>query len=157
MVPLVPCFLVSDPSASGTSFALTHQFKAREARDHFKELMDRAENGGVAVLRRKSTMVLVDRDLLDAALAAQHPFDVNVSFTGGQTAMWIDGLPIHGVGDSYDSAEDDFLDALVEYAEDWISELRFAPNHRGNSGLVERVLMYAGKRDELRRMVFGDK
>ncbi len=137
--------------------SLTHQFKAREARDHFKDLMDRAENGGVAVVRRKSAMVLVDRATLDAALALQCPFDVSVCVTGGQTSMWIDGVPVHGVGGSYDEAEDDFLDALVSYAEEWVEELRFAPNHRANAALVERVLMYAGERDELRRVVFGDE
>lgn len=148
---------VSTRSRSTSPFALTHQFKAREARDHFKELMDRAENGGVAVLRRNSAMVLVDRDLFDSALAAKHPFDVKVNLADGQTSMWMDGIPVHGVGDSYDEAEEDFLNALVDYAEAWIQELRFAPNHRANGGLVERVLMYAGERDELRRVVFGDE
>lgn len=142
---------------TAASFALTHQFKAREARDHFKQLMDRAESGGVAVLRRNSAMVLVSRAVLDEALAARHPFDVNVSFADGQTSMWIDGLPVHGVADSYDEAEEDFLDALIDYAEAWVSELRFAPNHAANGGLVERVLMFAGDRDELRRVVFGDE
>lgn len=141
---------------SAAPFSLTYQFKAREARDHFKELMDRAENGAVAVLRRNSAMVLVDRDVLDQALAARHPFDVKVSFTDGQTSMWIDGVPVHGVGDSYDEAEEDFLDALVDYAEAWVSELRFAPNHKANAGLVQRILMFAGDRDELRRVVFSD-
>ena len=142
---------------SRSPFALTYQFKAREARDHFKELMDRAESGGVAVLRRNSAMVLVDRDLLDSALAAKHPFDVKVSFAHEQTSMWIEGLPVHGVGDSFDEAEQNFLDALVDYAVAWIEELRFAPNHRANAGLVERVLMFAGQREELRRVVFGDE
>ncbi len=135
---------------------MTHQFKAREARDHFRELMDRAEAGGVAVLRKNSTMVLVAREVLDSALAVQHPFDVSVSFVDGQTSMWVDGVPVHGVGDSYDQAEEDFLDALVDYAEAWVCELRFAPNHKANAGLVQRVLMYAGDREELRRVVFGD-
>lgn len=148
---------VSTRSGSTSAFALTYQFKAREARDHFRELMDRAESGGVAVLRRNSTMVLVDRDVFDSALAATHPFDVKVSFADGQTSMWIEGVPVHGVGDSYDEAEEDFLDALVDYAEAWIEELRFASNHRANGGLVERILMYAGERDELRRVVFGDE
>ena len=148
---------VSNRPGSTSVFALTHQFKAREARDHFKELMDRAEDGGVAVLRRNSTMVLVDRDMLDSALAAMHPFDVKVGFAEGQTSLWMDGVPVHGVGNSYDEAEEDFLDALVDYAEAWMAELRFAPNHRENVGLVDRVLMFAGKRDELRRVVFGDE
>src|ERR1700737_4995653 len=108
---------MSTRSRSTSAFALTYQFRAREARDHFKELMDRAESGGVAVLRRNSTMVLVDRDLFDSVLAAKHPFDVKVILSDGQTSMWMDGVPVHGVGDSYDEAEEDSLDALVDYAE----------------------------------------
>ena len=143
--------------ADAVPFPLIHQFKAREARDHLSELMDRAENGGVAVVRRRSPMVLVEREVLDSALATQFPFDVKASVTEGQTALWMDGLPVHGIGDSYDAAEDDFLDALVEYAEDWMEELRFAPNHRENRPLVDRVLMYAGDRGELRCVIFGDE
>lgn len=139
-----------------TRLPVTHQFKAREARDHFKELLDRAEGGGVAVVRRGEPVAIVRRDVLDNALAVSHPFDVKVSVTDDQTGMWIEGLPVHGVGDSYDEAEDDFLDALVEYAEEWLIELRFAPNHRQHAGLVERVLLYAGDRDELRRAVFEE-
>lgn len=45
---------------------------------------------------------------------------------------------LHGVGDSYDEAEDDLLDALVSYTEERIEELRFAPNRRANAPLVER-------------------
>lgn len=119
--------------------------------------MDRVESGGVAVLKRNSAMVLVGREVLDSALAAANPFDVKVSFTSGQVAMWMDGAPVHGAGDTYDAAEEDFLDALVEYAEAWTEELRFAPNHRAKAGLVDRVLMYAGDRGELRRAVFGDE
>jgi hypothetical protein len=140
-----------------TQFSPGYQFKAREARDHFKELMDLAEAGGVAVLRRNSTMALVRRELLDQALAAQHPFDVKVSFADGQTCMWIDGVPAHGVGDSYDAAETELLDALVDYAQAWVERLRFAPNHAAHAGLVARVLLYAGDTAELRRAVFGDE
>jgi hypothetical protein len=139
------------------TFGPGYQFKAREARDHFRELLDIAEGGGVAVLRRKAPLALVRRELLDQALAAQHPFDVKVSFDGGQTSMWIDGVPVHGVGDSYDEAEEDFLDALADYAEAWVERLRFAPNHAANAGLVARVLLYAGDTDELRRAVFGER
>jgi hypothetical protein len=102
-------------------------------------------------------MVLVERDVLDSALAAQHPFNVQVSFCDGQTSMWIDGVPVHGAGESYSEAEEEFLDALVDYAEAWVHELRFAPNHKANAGLVGRVLMFAGDRDELRSVVFGDE
>ena len=65
-------------------------------------------------------------------------------------------VPVHAIGNGLDEAEDEFLDALVDYAELWLSELRHAPNHRSNAPLVQRIVMYAGDRDELRRVVFGD-
>jgi hypothetical protein len=70
--------------------------------------------------------------------------------------MWLDGVPVHGVGRSYEQAEDDFLDALLDYADDWVRELRHAPNHRQNAGLVTQVLMFGEHRDELRALVFAD-
>lgn len=147
--------IVNTSLEAHSPFGPGHQFRAREARDHFKELMDTAESGGVAVLRRNAPMALVRRELLDQALAVQHPFDVKVSFDSGQTSMWIDGVPVHGVGDSYDAAEEDFLDALVDYAGAWVERLRFAPNHAAHAGLVARVLLFAGDIDELRSAVFG--
>lgn len=86
-----------------------------------------------------------------------NPFGVTVSFTSGQVGMWMDGVPVHGDGDSYEAAEEDFLDALVEYAEAWRGRLQFAVNHRANADMVERVLKCAGDRGELRRMVLGDE
>lgn len=141
--------------STSLAFGVGHQFKAREARDHFRELLDIAENGGVAVLRRKATMAIVRREVLDQALAAQYPFDVKVSFDSGQTSMWVEGVPVHGVGDSYDAAQEDFLAALVDYAQAWVERLRFAPNHAAHAGLVARVLLFAGDTDELRCAVFG--
>lgn len=137
-------------------FDPAHQFGAREARDNLKLLLDRAEGGAVAVVRRNAPVVVASRDVFDAALAPQAPFNVNVSVTTTQVSMWIDGLPTHAVGSTLDEAEDEFLDALVEYAEDWLEELRFAPNHKQHAGLVQRILMYAEEREEFRRVVFDD-
>lgn len=137
-------------------FEVGHQFKAREARDHLRAVLDAAEQGDAVVLRRDEPLVLLRRDVLDADLAARYPIEPQVSFTTVGVAMWIDGMPVHAEAGTYDEAEDAFLDALVDYASLWIEELRHAPNHRQHAGRVRRVAIYAGDREELRRAVFGD-
>jgi hypothetical protein len=138
-------------------FEPTHQFKSREARDHWREILDRAEGGVVSVVRRTSPVVVAPREVIARALAALHPFDVQVSVSDSQVSMWLEQAPVHGAGATYEQAEEEFLDALLDYAELWVDELRSAPNHRDNEGLVTQVLMYGENRDELRRVVFGDE
>jgi hypothetical protein len=137
-------------------FEVGHQFKAREARDHLRAVLDAAERGETVVLRRDEPLVLLRRDVLDADLAERYPIEPQVSFREGGVAVWIDGMPVHAEAATYDEAEDAFLDALVDYAELWVDELRHAPNHRHHAGRVRRVAMYAGDRSELRRAVFGE-
>lgn len=137
-------------------FEVGHQFKAREARDHLRAVLDAAERGDTVVLRRNQPLVLLRRDVLDADLAERYPIEAQVSFTDSGVAIWIDAMPVHAEAATYGAAEEAFLDALIDYASLWVDELRHAPNHRQHAGRVRRVAMYAGDRDELRRAVFGD-
>lgn len=139
-----------------SDFDVTHHFGAKEARDNQKVLLDRAEAGVVTVVHRNRPVVMTSRDAFDAVLAVQAPFSVNVSVLPDQVSMWIDGLPTHAVAPTLDEAEDAFLDALVEYAVDWVEELRFAPNHKQHYSLVQRILIYAEDREEFRRVVFDE-
>lgn len=141
---------------AAAKFEFGHQFKAREARDQLKDVLDEAERGGVAVVRREKPVVLVLRDEVDRLVASRAPFEVKGAVTGGQFAFWLEDVPVHAVGADLDDAEEQFLDALVDYADLWYQELRYAPNHAGNQWLALRVAMYAGDREELRRVVFGD-
>lgn len=143
------------PVSSG--FSLGHEYKSREARDNLKDVLDRAEAGGVSVIRRRqSPVVVVDRDTLGAALQASSPVPVLSSVTGGQFAFWVDGAPIHAVGEDLDAAESEFLDALVDYAEAWFDRLNAAPNHQQFRDLALLVGIYAGDRPALHRVIFGD-
>jgi hypothetical protein len=139
-----------------TTVQRPHEYGSREARDHWKEILDIAESGSVAVVRRNAPVAVVSRQVLDDALAVGSPFNVQVSFFEGQVSMWIDGLPTHGAGDTLDEAEDDFLNALEDYADDWIDDLHRAPNHQAHGGRVRRILLCAGDRDLLRRVVFDE-
>lgn len=63
------------------------------------------------------------------------------------------GLPVHGDGETFDEAIDDALAALREYAEDWNTRLRLAPNHAQNHALVELVEL--SDDDQLRDWLVG--
>lgn len=137
-------------------FELGHQFKAREARDHFKDVLDVAEGGAVAVIRRGYPVVVVNRAVMDDALGVLAPLDVRSAATNGEVAFWLEDAPVHATGSNLDEAEDNFLDALLDYVDLWFRELRNAPNHKQHQHLAMRVAMFAGDADELRRVVFGD-
>ncbi|MEU2030588.1 hypothetical protein [Nocardia amamiensis] len=49
------------------------------------------------------------------------------------------GLPVAADGATFDKAVDEMILALREYADDWQSRLRAAPNHRENWGLVQLI------------------
>ncbi|HXH56966.1 hypothetical protein [Iamia sp.] len=139
-----------------SSFSLGHEFRSREARDHLKDVLDRAESGGVAVIRRTVPVVVLHRDAVGAALQAAAPVPVLSSVSGGQFFFWVEGAPIHAVGDGLTAAEEAFLDALVDYAQAWFDGLNTAPNHKRFRNLALLVGIYAGDRAELHRVIFGD-
>ncbi len=135
---------------------LGRQYKTADARAHFSDVMAAAERGEVPLVRRTEPVVLIRRDVLDAALESAAPFKPVTSIHNGQVSIWLDAAPVHGNGATYPEAEDDFLDALIDYAELWHTELRHAPNHKQNGELVRRIAMYAESRDELREVVFAE-
>ena len=47
------------------------------------------------------------------------------------------GLPIAGEGGTLPDAIEDTIEALRDYAEDWIDHLHRAPNHQDNSDFVQ--------------------
>ncbi len=144
------------PVTNAPAFALGHVFKAREARDNLKEVLDRAESGGVAVVHRHDSVVVLRRKAVSDALRAVAAIPVLSAVTDGQFSFWVDGAPVHAVGSNLDEAESNFLDALVDYAELWFEELSSAPNHEQFANLALLTAMYAGDRDELCRVVFDD-
>lgn len=69
--------------------------------------------------------------------------------------MWVENLPVHAQADDFDSATHALAAELVEYAEEWENELRFAPNHKGFWGFVRRIEL-AGSAEALADMLATD-
>jgi len=117
-----------------------HYDSYSDARAHLKDLLDAAERGRVATVRRESVSAAVlDAARLQHFLATVVPSRANVVAEDDGWSVFIPGLPIAADGPTFDEAIDEMVDALREYAEDWQDRLLNAPNHRDNWGLVQLI------------------
>ncbi|GAB4047942.1 type II toxin-antitoxin system HicB family antitoxin [Catellatospora paridis] len=117
-----------------------HYDSYTDARTHLKDLLDAADRGRVATVRRDSrTTAFVDRERLRHFLAVVSPSRAQVVAENGGWSVFIPGLPVAADGATFDEALDEMVLALREYAEDWQDHLLDAPNHAGNWGLVQLV------------------
>ncbi|MCT2584031.1 prevent-host-death protein [Actinophytocola gossypii] len=117
-----------------------HYDSYTEARAHLKDLLDAAEKGLVATVRRDSaTTAVVDVERLRHFLASIVPSRAQVVPEAGGWSVFVPGLPVAADGASFDEAVTKMVVALREYAEDWQQRLLDAPNHRDNWGLVQLI------------------
>jgi predicted RNase H-like HicB family nuclease len=132
----------------------THYDSYTEARTHLKDLLDAAERGRVATVRRDaSRTAVVDVDRLRHFLASVCPSGAQVVAEGGGWSVFIPGLPVSADGATFDEAVTEMIDALREYADDWQERLLDAPNHRNNWGLVQLISL--SDDDQLRDWLVG--
>lgn len=119
--------------------ATLHYDKVSDARDNFRALLDAAERGRPATVRRDGqTAALVDAERLRYFLS-KIAASVTVVAEAGSWWVFINGLPISADGATLEEALDEMVAALREYAEDWQDHLSTAPNHADNWGLVQLV------------------
>lgn len=117
-----------------------HYDSYTDARNNLKTLLDAAESGLVATVRRDSaTAVVLDAGRLRHFLASVVPSRAQVVQEAGGWSVFIPGLPVAADGETFDEAISEMVDALREYAEDWQDHLLHAPNHRKNWGLVQLI------------------
>ncbi|GAA5169122.1 hypothetical protein GCM10023321_64170 [Pseudonocardia eucalypti] len=125
-----------------------------EARAHLKDLLDAAERGRVATVRRDSARTaMVDVERLRYFLASLLPSRAEVVAEDGGWSAFIPGVPVAADGETFDDAVDEMLAALREYAEDWQDHLLDAPNHRDNWGLVQLIELSDDR--QLRNWIIG--
>jgi predicted RNase H-like HicB family nuclease len=117
-----------------------HYDSYTDARTHLKDLLDAAERGQVATVRRDSARsAVVDVARLRHFLTSLIPSRAEVVSEAGGWSVFIPGLPVAADGETFDVAIMEMVDALREYAEDWQERLAEAPNHRENWGLVQLI------------------
>jgi antitoxin (DNA-binding transcriptional repressor) of toxin-antitoxin stability system len=115
---------------------------AREAREHFKDLLDAADQGRPATVTRDARRVAaVDADRLVHFLTRLHPSTAQAVPDGDGWSVVLPGLPVAADGATIEEAVDEMIDALRDYAEAWTERLRLAPNHEDNWGLVQIVTL----------------
>ncbi|MBI4728743.1 MAG: type II toxin-antitoxin system Phd/YefM family antitoxin [Acidobacteria bacterium] len=134
----------------------TH-FPFSVARKEFSALYDRVEQGSAAVVQRRGSkpVAVVDAEELERLLALHFPFDVQVRVGKDTVAMWPGPLPVHAQADDFESATRALAAELIEYAEEWERELRFAPNHKDAWGFVRRIEL-AGSEQAVIDMLVAD-
>lgn len=121
---------------------------AREAREHFKDLLDAADEGLPAtVVREDRRVVALDADRLVRLLMYTTPSGAVAVAENDGWSLYIPGQPFAADGATLDDAVDDMIDALHDYAEEW-GRLRHAPNHADNWALLQLVSLASD--DQLR-------
>lgn len=131
-----------------------HYDSYTEARNKLKNLLDAAENGQVATVRRDAaTAVVLDAERLRYYLASVVPSRAQVVQEAGGWSVLIPGLPVAADGGTFEEAITEMADALREYAEDWQDHLLHAANHRENWGLVQLISLSSD--DQLREWLVG--
>lgn len=119
-----------------------HYDNYTDARAHLKDLLDAADEGRVATVRRDSgRAAVVDVERLRRYLSLVCPSRAEVVAEAGGWSVFIPGLPVAADGSTFDEAIREMVDALREYAEDWQDRLRAAPNHQESWGLVQLVAL----------------
>lgn len=126
-----------------------------EARGHLKDLLDAAERGRVATVRRHSARAaVVDVERLRRYLSVVTPWHAEVVAEAGGFSVFVPGVPVAADGATFDEAVTEMVDALREYAEDWQDRLSDSPNHEENWGLVQLVGL--SDDDQLRSWIVGE-
>jgi predicted RNase H-like HicB family nuclease len=131
-----------------------HYASYSDARAKLKNLLDAAQRGRVATVRRDDlTAAVVDGERLRYFLSKVCQSRAQVVSEDGGWSVFIPGLPIAADGATFDAAIDEMIEALREYADDWQDHLLDAPNHRDNWGLVQLIELSTD--EQLREWVVG--
>ncbi|MGW7168644.1 prevent-host-death protein [Streptomyces sp. NPDC054884] len=131
-----------------------HYESYTEARAHLKDLLDAADDGRVATVRRESgRAAVVDVQRLRACLSSVWPSKAQVVAEADGWSVFIPGLPVAVDAVHFDDAIGEMVEALREYAEDWHDRLRSAANHQDNWGLVQLIALSSD--EQLRDWLVG--
>lgn len=128
---------------------------AREGREHFKAILDAADDGlPVTVNRDSRRIAALDADRLVHFLMSVRQANAQVVAENDGWSIFLPGLPISADGATLEEAAEEMIAALRDYADAWAERLRHAPNHAENWGLVQIVSLASD--EELRAWILGE-
>lgn len=120
----------------------THFPTLSAARAGFKDLLDAAEEGRSATVRRENRVAaVVDAGRLRSMLTETRPADAQLVAEADGWSIFLPGLPLAADATTFDGALDEMVLVLREYAQDWDDHLLHAPNHANNWGLVQLIAL----------------
>ena len=112
-----------------------------DTRRRLREVLDTAEEGlPVGIRRHDKHVALIESSKLQEILVDSRRLrrPRAVAEADGWSVL-LPGAPVAADGADLDEAVDEFVAALREYAQDWQTRLRFAPNHQHHWPLVQFV------------------
>ena len=120
----------------------THFPTLSAARAGFKDLLDAAEEGRSATVRRENRVAaVVDAGRLRSMLTETRPADAQLVAEADGWSIFLPGFPLAADATTFDGALDEMVLVLREYAQDWDDHLLHAPNHANNWGLVQLIAL----------------
>jgi prevent-host-death family protein len=128
-----------------------------EARRQLPALLEKARSGRWQLIGRRGRpeVVVAGAAQLAELLGACCAFTPEVFIEKSEVGIYLAELDVHGVGATLEEAEDDLIEAALDYVEDWDDHLHAAPNHRGRVGHVRRLEL-AGDAAGMRHVLFGE-
>jgi len=132
--------------------------KITDARSSISDIYDTVGRHLVVGITRENDapVTVIRKDDLKSVLLSYCALEPKVHFsTEGQVSMWLENLPVSSQGNSLLEAEIELIEALRDYAQTWIEELREYPNHQ--KGWALPALVQLSEDDELRHFLFGNE
>jgi len=132
--------------------------KITDARAAIADIYDTASRHlPVDITRENEAPVTVIRkDDLKSLLESRCALDPKVHFSkDGQVSIWLEDLPVSSQGNSLSEAEGVLIEALRDYAQTWMEDLREFPNHQQGWAIPALVRLSDDK--ELHQLLFGNE
>ena len=110
------------------------------ARANLKKVFDATDNGKSVTLGRGGEIVVaLPAEKVRQYFAETIPANIEAEVTKDATWLMSNTFGLHSEGTDIESALEDMVDVLREYAEDWEDHLYTAPNHADYWGLVQLI------------------
>ena len=132
------------------------RWQMSEARKDFSNLVERASRGEWQLVGRRARVEVVLAGAAEIAelLAAAFPFAPEVFVEKSGVEIWLPELEVYGRGGTLAEAQDDLVEAALDFVDAWEAELRAAPNQRHKGGHARRVQL-AHDQGRVAEVLFG--